>query len=382
MKKDLWRRFVYVVLRLPVTPLIKLLVGYKCARLKGPDKPSLIVLNHCTDLDPILVALGLSRHMYFVASEHALRDGLPAKALKFLFDPIPFDKARADIHAIMETIRRLKAGANVCLFPEGDRTFTGETGSIAASTAKLAKKSGADLVTFKIEGGYFTTPRWAKKLRRGKTTGRVVNIYPADELKKMTDEHILSLIKRDVFEDAYESQKTRTIRYRGKSLAENIEIALFLCPGCRKLGTIHSEGDRFFCDCGLEGVFTETGLLEGETLPFSTTTEWGVWQGEQLREIVAETGDGPICSDECQQLFEVDPAAGKKLIGEGLMEICRENFKCAGMTFPIERVTRIAVVGRMTLLFSEIDGANYEVRSAYPRSALKYREIFRLLTEN
>ena len=381
MKRNLWHRIIFIILRYTAGPLLKWVMRYSCTKQKGPDVPSLIVSNHSTDIDPALVALGFSRHMYYLASEHAFRNGFPSKVLKNVFDPIPFQKARADVYAIKETIRRLRAGSNVCIFPEGDRTFTGTTAPIAASIAKLAKTCGTDLITFRIEGGFFTWPRWTKSLRRGKMTGRTVGRYFAAELKEMTEKQVLDLIERDLFEDAYARQKEIPTRYHGKNLAESIETALFLCPGCKRLGTIRSEGSRFFCECGLRGEYLETGFLEGEPLPFSTTTEWGDWQMTHLPEIVKNSGDGPICSDENQKLFEVNPAVGSKLIGEGTLEISRDSLRCAGMSFPMEHLTRIIVTGQMTLAFAVVDGAAYEVRSDVPRSALKYKEIYRILAE-
>jgi len=88
-------------------------MGYSCAKQKGPSMPSLIVSNHNTDLDPALVGLGFTRHIYFLSSEHALRAGLPSKLLRFVFAPITINKALPDITAIKKMIRRLKAGANV-----------------------------------------------------------------------------------------------------------------------------------------------------------------------------------------------------------------------------------------------------------------------------
>jgi len=382
MKRNLWHRFVFVVLRYTAGPILRRSFRYSVVKDKGPHAPSLIVSNHNTDLDPALVGMGFSRQMYYLASEHAFRGGFASKVLRFLFDPIPFNKTKADVSAIKEMIKRLKAGANVCLFAEGDRSFTGVTAPVPSSTAKLAKLSGADLITFRIEGGYFTTPRWSKEKRRGKMSGRIVNKYTAAELKAMTESQVLSAIERDIHEDAYERQKEAQCSFRGENLAESIETVLYLCPGCGEIGTIKSEGDRFFCSCGLSGVYTETGLLEGADLPFTATTEWGAWQAERLVEIVRGPGGGKICSDEGQQLYEIQAAVGKSLVGEGRMSIDREAFHCAGMDFPIDKITRIAIVGQMTLLFSIKDGASYEVRSAVPRSALKYREVFRILTEN
>jgi len=379
MKHYLWNRFIFHFLKYVAGPFVKLIMGYRCHKNKGPDAPSFIISNHNTNLDPALVGMGFSRHMYFTTSEHALRNGFPSKVLNFIFAPISINKTRTDVASIKEIIRRIKAGANVCLFAEGDRSFTGLTAPVSLSAAKLAKASGADLITFRLEGGYFTSPRWSHSMRRGKMSGGAVNKYPAAKLKTMSDKQVLEAIERDIFEDAYECQKAESVRYRGKNLAEHIETALYLCPGCKRIGTIRSKGDRFFCGCGLSARYMETGFLEGEALPFSTTTEWGKWQAEQLEMIVNKAGDEPICTDDGQQLFEVRTAIDKVLVGEGAMWISREAFHCAGMTFPLQEITRLATVGQMTLLFARNNGTTYEVRSPTPRNALVYREIFRIL---
>ena len=47
------------------------------------------------------------------------------------------------------------------------------------------KISGAGLVTSRISGGYLTTPRWGKGIRRGKIFGEVVNVYSAQQIKEL-----------------------------------------------------------------------------------------------------------------------------------------------------------------------------------------------------
>lgn len=382
MKRYLWHKFIFAALRPVAGPVVKRMMGYSCEKRKGPEKPSLIIANHNADLDPALVALSFSRHMYFVTSEHAVRGGLASKLLKFTFDPVPINKARTDLFAVKEMIRRLRAGANVCLFAEGNRSFNGLTGPVSVSTAKLVKSSGADLITFRLVGGYFTTPRWASGKHKGKMSGSVAGVYSADELKSQTTEQVLALIERDIYEDAYERQSERGDRFVGKNPAENIETALYLCPGCKKIGTIKSKGERFFCGCGLDAVYTETGFLDGESLPFTTITQWDEWQVGQLGEIIESAGSEPICADENQRLFEVRTALDKRQLGEGKMQISRDTFQCAGLTFEMSEIAQFEVVSQMTLIFGLKNGTTYEVQTAAPRSALKYREIFRVLSGN
>jgi len=381
MKNYGWHKFIFAFCKAIAKPYVKYKMNYKCKKYKLPDKPCLILANHVTDLDPILVGLGFDDHFYFLASEHAFRAGFGSKVLKFIFDPIPFNKTKTDISAIKEMIRRLKSGANMCLFPEGDRSFTGATALTTLSVTKLAKTSGADIITFRIEGGYLTSPRWSKTMRKGKVSGSVVRRFTTEELENMTDEQVLEEISKDIFEDAYVRQGENPISYRGENLAENIETALFLCPKCEGIGTLKSKGDRFWCDCGLEGIYTETGYLKGEKLPFFTTTDWGKWQSENLAEVIDKITDGPICSDEDQQMYEVHHAKCKVPVGEGSISIDRGTLRCCGKVFALEDIIKLAIVGQMTLLFAEKQGAMYEVRSNSIRSALKYREIFKVLTE-
>ena len=380
MKHYRLHKFIIAFLRTIAAPFIGFFMRYQFKSQKGPKVPSIIISNHNTDLDPALVAMAFTRHMYFLSSEHAFRGGFPSKVLKALFQPIALNKAVTDIVATKEMLRRLKAGASVCLFAEGDRSFTGLTGSISMSTAKLVKASGAQLITFRIEGGYFTSPRWSRTTRRGRMRGGTVGVYPASQLKTMTDEEVLEIITRDTYEDAYSRQAEWMTRYRGKGLAESIETALYMCPACKKVGSLHSEGNRLHCVCGFEAFYTETGFLEGQSLPFKTITEWGHWQAEQLGEVIAGITDGPFCSDEHQSLFSVRAAEAATFESEGSMYIDRKSLHCAGKTFKLNDLARLAVTGQMTLQFALKDGTTYEIKSAHPRSALKYRDIFHLLT--
>ena len=77
-----------------------------------------------------------------------------------------------------------------------------------SNTGKLVRNSGATLVTYRLEGNYLSAPRWGKGTRRGKINARLVGVYPPEELKKMKPDEITALINKDIFEDAWERQKT------------------------------------------------------------------------------------------------------------------------------------------------------------------------------
>ena len=109
--------------------------------------------------------------------------------------------------------------------------------------------------------------------------GRIVNIYEPEQLKAMKPDAITEMINKDIYEDADARQEAAKLRFKGNHRAENLETALFMCPHCRKIGTLKSSGNHFGCECGLGLEFTEYGTFE-PAAPFRTVGEWDEWQHE------------------------------------------------------------------------------------------------------
>src|SRR5690554_5945667 len=270
----------YRIIRPIIAPLLRCLFRLEVQPAPALEGPYLVYANHNYDLDPVFVQLSFKDMLYFVASEHIFRVGLASRLLIYLFDPIPRLKGSTDMGTVRELLRRLRDGKSICIFAEGNRSFNGLTGPIPPSVGKLAKACKVPLVTYKLEGGYFTTPRWAYTLRRGKMRGYVVQVYSAEQLANMTADEVNDVIKADLFEDAYARQDKERIRFKGRRLAEGLETALFICPQCEQIGTLKSRGSEFSCSCGLKTVYDEYGYLNGG--PYRTVTEWDAWQNQQL----------------------------------------------------------------------------------------------------
>ncbi len=240
--------------------------------------PCLIIANHVTNFDPFFVGLAhKNAPLSYVASEHIFRLGFVSKLITRLIDPIPRSKGASGADTVKAILRRIKNGESVVLFAEGDCTWDGLSQGIFPATGKLAKVCGAPLVTFRIEGGYLSRPRWAKKSRRGKMHGAPVRVYTPEELKSMAPNEVTEAINRDIFVDAWADQRKNRVAYRCKAPAEGLERALFICPECNKPEKLASVGNRFFCTaCGAEWMMDEYGFLNGPQ--FSTIAEWDAWQ--------------------------------------------------------------------------------------------------------
>jgi 1-acyl-sn-glycerol-3-phosphate acyltransferase len=389
MKGLAWHRFVFRVLQIVMGPFLKRKLNYSYEKVKPSSRPYVILANHNTDYDPLLIGLAFPDHMYYVASEHIFRWGFVSKLINFLVAPIPRVKGTTEINTVMNIFKRLKAGANVCMFAEGNRSFSGETGEIPVSTGKLIKKSGVALITFRLDGGYFTSPRWSKTIRRGMMKGRKVKEYSVEELKNMTWEEINTAIKNDLYVDAYEEQKKNPIEYKGKKLAEDLETALYLCPKCSGIATLKSEDDRLFCSCGMDLKYDSYGYFSSnnnEMPPFETVLEWCRFQDRNLREDIERIrklpSDKLIYSDKDQTLWKADWGKNN-LIGKGSLLLYNDRlvFDCVDKkyTFELKNILDLGIIGQRVIAFATNDRQAYEIKSEHPRSALKYREIIKYL---
>ena len=376
---DPYRRHVWIYrfLSVLVRPVLRAKFNLSGEKLQA-DGPFLLVSNHVTGWDPLLVGVCLGgRQAYFVASEHIFRLGLLTKVLHWLLAPIPRRKASTGMDTVKACLRHLHAGHSVCLFAEGEQCWDGRTGPIFPATGKLAKSSGAALVTFRLEGSYLSLPRWGKHICRGAVHGHPVGVYSPKELKKLSPQEINALIERDIAEDAWERQRQRPVRYRGKRRAEGMERALYACPGCRRIGTLRTDRDRVFCPCGFERRYTEYGFFEPME-PFETLTDWDLWQRELLRaRDFAHEGD-LLFQDEGLELKRVQSDHREELLALGTLRQFEDRLECEGQRFPLPEIRSMAMVQTHLLLFSS-GGNYYQLRSSTGVNLRKYLEIWKEL---
>jgi len=373
-------RVVWRMLRFPAAVFLWFKYRYTCRQAPRIPHPFILISNHVTDLDPLLVGRSFKQHMYFVASEHLYRLGFLSKLLIWLAEPIPRVKGSTDTSSAINIMRAIKNKSNVGLFAEGDKTWNGRTGRLHPTTGRLVKASRAALVTYKLAGGYLTSPRWSKSIRHGRMYGHMVNVYPPEQLQSMTAEEITQAINADIYEDAYEAQRASPVRYRGRDLASGLEYALYICPACKRAGTLKSSGDMFFCPCGLSVTYNEYGFFEGENRPFHTVAEWDDWQEQYLRRMADEAGDGPIYEDPGQSLWRIGADHSESLAASGFLRLFKDRLELGSFSVTFDKLRQMGIYGRANLVFSA-EGANYEIKSEIPRNGRKYLTMFRILTE-
>lgn len=338
------------------------------------DGPCLIIANHVTNWDPLLLSMSFpDKPIRFVASEHIFRHGWVSRLLERLVSPIPRKKGASGADTVMAVLRALKNGDTVCIFAEGDATWDGLTHPVFPATGKLARMAGVPLVTYRLEGGYLTLPRWAKKRRRGRMHGAVAGIYAPEELKTKKGPEITALIDRDLAEDAFARQRAEHVRFRGRDRAEGIEQGFFLCPRCGELGTIRGVGDRVRCACGLDLFYTEEGFFDPPE-PVTTLAEWERVQEAALAAFCRER-TGVLFSDEGLTLCEITGGHRAAACGTGTLVQRADALEIAGRRFALSGIDSMAMVKTGILLFTTGD-RYYEIRAAERCCLRKYLMVW------
>ena len=356
--------------------------NYRYDSLKEVEGPYLLLANHNLELDPLLVGDAVGKHIYFVASEHLLRKGIATKLLMYFLKPIIHMKGRQGAKTVKQMLRALQEGHKVCIFPEGNRSFNGVTMEMEAAIAKVAKKAKVKLITYRIEGGYLTQPRWAINIRKGKTRGHLVNIYEPEQLSQMSDAQISEAIITDLHEDAYETQKRECVKFKADNLALGLESTIFTCPKCGEIGKLHSQDNRFFCECGFEAIYDVYGYLTDKEDKKYTVTELDFLQRDALKERIKNCEiDKPLFEDSVT-VYRI--GADHELIGteEGVLKAYIDHLECGGERLDYVGMDGMAIYSRSALIIhhEKVDG-HLEVKSDLSFSALKYLYLYNFVKE-
>jgi 1-acyl-sn-glycerol-3-phosphate acyltransferase len=362
---------------------------FKYDRIKVPQSPYIVIANHLTNWDPILVGLSFGKNMYYVATDQIFRMGFKSKLLLFLFSPIPRAKTIQETQTVITIFRRLKDKCSICIFVEGSSSFDGETCEIQPSIGKLIKRAGVSLVTYRFTGSYFTLPRWARFIRKGKMEGRLVQIYSPQDIASMSENEIYEIIKKDINASAYTEQEKNPVVFRGKKRAEYLETILYCCPKCKQFSTLTSCDDMLSCPCGFQVRYNELCYFEipgkDEQPPFRTITDWTEWQKKEIIALAKSKKDTePLLEDDNQYLFEVERAKKNTFITKGKLCMYKEKLSItdsSGATreFPFETVNDISAFAMMRIIFSTNENKIFEVHSKHPRSALKYLDMYKAI---
>lgn len=151
-------------------------IGAEKLRFSGP---ALIACNHVSFLDPPFVGQAFDEAIHYFARK-TLFDHPLAGAILRSWQTIPIDRDKPDASSLKATIRLLREGKQVLIFPEGTRSPDGRLQPAEAGVGLFIAKAGAPVLPVRIFGSYDAYPRGAKTLRPARITLVVGDLWQPD----------------------------------------------------------------------------------------------------------------------------------------------------------------------------------------------------------
>ena len=115
------------------------------------DGPFILVSNHQSYMDPILIDLAQDRGVAFMAMAPLFKSPFWGPFLRW-WGAFPVELERLDTGALRTAIASLKDGQGLVVFPEGGRSRDNKLMPLRDGVAQLALRTGAPVVPARIDG--------------------------------------------------------------------------------------------------------------------------------------------------------------------------------------------------------------------------------------
>ena len=134
-------------------------LGYRAKGYERLEKEqgAMVLANHQSFLDPLLVGLPFRRPISFLARENLFNAPVVGWVLKNTH-VMPINQEAASTASLRQTISKLQQGFLVGIFPEGTRTLTGDLGEVKPGFAAIIRRAKRPIYPVGIAGAYQALP--------------------------------------------------------------------------------------------------------------------------------------------------------------------------------------------------------------------------------
>jgi 1-acyl-sn-glycerol-3-phosphate acyltransferase len=158
---------------------------------------AILASNHISFLDPLIVGQAVDQSIHYFARKTLFSHPLAGKILR-AWGTIPIDRERPDAASLKTTIRLLRRGERVLMFPEGTRSTEGQLLNAEAGIGLFIAKTGAPVLPIRLYGTYQALPRGAHFLRPAQITMVVGQLYQPEISKEANNREVYQQLADEV----------------------------------------------------------------------------------------------------------------------------------------------------------------------------------------
>lgn len=200
--------------------------------------PALVLMNHSSALDPLLLAFHLNRPLHFMVTEPFMADRFIARVFSWL-GQIPKRKLDYDTHSIRTMKQWTQLGGIAAVFPEGGLSWDGYPLPLQPGLNQFVSYLDVPVVIVRIINGDRFWPSWSKNSRR--TTLRL-EIDPPKHFKP--GENIEDYVASHMAVNPETCLRWPSV---GKNLAEGLSKFLRFCPKCGADNVLIERSNELLC---------------------------------------------------------------------------------------------------------------------------------------
>lgn len=156
---ELWYNFNFYCTYFGYTALFSLRT--EGSRNVPRSGPVLILANHESFLDPVAIGIAVRRRIWYLARKTLFASPMFGKYLESV-GCLPVDQEGVAKEGLRASMDCLQAGRALLIFPEGERTLTGEMNPFKPGIALVLRKAPVPIVPVGVAGMYEAYPRQAK----------------------------------------------------------------------------------------------------------------------------------------------------------------------------------------------------------------------------
>ncbi|MDY3007164.1 1-acyl-sn-glycerol-3-phosphate acyltransferase [Anaerococcus porci] len=186
-------RFFYILIKFIIIPLYR--INVHGIENLPKDNKFIVCANHKSMLDPIFVAVSLNRQIHFLAKKELFKNPFLRKFLDLL-GAYPVERDGKDLGVLRNSIKVLKKGQILGIFPEGTRVKEIKRENVKDGAGFIALKSNTNILPIEIISEY-------KILK--KTNLYIKKPIEISDFKELKSKDAMSKIMDETYEKIYEN---------------------------------------------------------------------------------------------------------------------------------------------------------------------------------